>query len=98
MHRDEVATVPQGVACLGSSPKCPVQVLYKPGSLLSLQAHPEFDDFIMNEILHTRHNAGVFNDEMFNDGMARRANSHDGVLVATKIWDFFLDAVANPRG
>lgn len=94
MHRDEVATVPEGLICLGSSPRCPVQGLYKPKSVLSLQAHPEFDDFIMTEILHVRHNQKIFNDDMFSEALTRSGNSHDGVLISTKIWNFFLDAVA----
>jgi GMP synthase (glutamine-hydrolysing) len=88
MHRDQVASVPAGLVCLGSSPKCPVQGLYKPGCVFTLQAHPEFDAFIMREILRTRHEQGVFDDEMFAEGMARADGAHDGGLVAAKIWEF----------
>ncbi|KAK2608581.1 hypothetical protein QQS21_002928 [Conoideocrella luteorostrata] len=94
MHRDEVATLPEGLVNLGSSPRCPIQGLYKPNSLLSLQAHPEFDDFIMSEIMTMRHSQRIFDDEMFRDGMARAGDSHDGRLVSAKIWEFFLDTVA----
>ncbi|KAG8409546.1 hypothetical protein J3459_017373 [Metarhizium acridum] len=94
MHRDEVASVPEGLVCLGSSPRCPVQGLYKPKSVLSLQAHPEFDGFIMEQILRTRHDQKIFGDETFDEVMRRSDNPHDGTMVAVKIWDFFLDAIA----
>ena len=89
MHKDEVAEVPAGLTCLGSSPRCPVQGLYKRGSVFSLQAHPEFDEFIMSEIMAARHAQSIFDDALYADGMARAPRPHNGVAVAVKIWDFF---------
>ncbi|EXV05179.1 glutamine amidotransferase class-I family protein [Metarhizium robertsii] len=94
MHRDEVASVPEGLVCLGSSARCPVQGMYKRKAVLSLQAHPEFDGFIMEQILRARRDQGIFGDDMFGEAVGRAGDAHDGTLVAGKIWDFFLDAVA----
>lgn len=94
MHRDEVASVPEGLVCLGSSARCPVQGMYKPKAVLSLQAHPEFDGFIMEQILRTRRDQGIFGEEVFDEAVGRAGDAHDGAVVAGKIWDFFLDAVA----
>ncbi|KAK9439643.1 GMP synthase [Metarhizium brunneum] len=94
MHRDEVASVPEGLVCLGSSARCPVQGMYKRKAVLSLQAHPEFDGFIMEQILRARRDQGIFGEEMFGEAVGRAGDAHDGTLVAGKIWDFFLDAVA----
>lgn len=94
MHRDEVASVPEGLVCLGSSARCPVQGMYKRKAVLSLQAHPEFDGFIMEQILRARRDQGVFGEEMFGEAVGRADDAHDGTLVAGTIWDFFLDAVA----
>ncbi|KAH7157782.1 Aldehyde/histidinol dehydrogenase [Dactylonectria estremocensis] len=80
MHRDAVLEVPEGLVCLGSSPKCEIQGLYQAGRLISFQAHPEFDGFIMSNILETRHNQKVFNDALFEEGMSRSQQPQDGVL------------------
>ena len=90
MHRDAVLEVPEGLLSLGSSPRCSIQGLYKPGRVLSFQAHPEFDDFIMTKILQSRHEQGIFDDTMFRDGMGRAEDSHDGDLVSSAICRFFL--------
>lgn len=90
MHRDAVLEVPEGLVNLGSSPKCGIQGLYQAGRLISFQAHPEFDEFIMPRILETRHNQKIFDDAMFEDGMARAQQHQDGVLVATTILNFLL--------
>lgn len=91
MHKDAVLEVPNGLVNLGSSPGCPIQGLYKKGSILSFQAHPEFDDFTMREIIQTRHVQNIFDDVMFNDGMAKAGKPHAGDLVASAIWRFLLD-------
>lgn len=90
MHRDAVLEVPQGALNLGSSPRCEIQGLYKPGRVLSFQAHPEFDSEIMSEILKTRHSQNVFNDSMYEDGSSRANKKHDGVVVSALIWKFVL--------
>ncbi|KFZ22943.1 hypothetical protein V502_02579 [Pseudogymnoascus sp. VKM F-4520 (FW-2644)] len=91
MHKDAVLEVPKGLVNLGSSPSCPIQGLYKKGSILSFQAHPEFDEFTMSQIIQTRHVQNVFDDAMFNDGMAKVGKPHGGALVASAIWQFLLD-------
>jgi GMP synthase - Glutamine amidotransferase domain len=37
---------------IGSSIKCPIQGLYKPGHVLTLQGHFEFDAFATAELCH----------------------------------------------
>lgn len=61
-----------------------------PGRAISLQAHPEFDEFIMQSILKRRHADGIFQDEMYEDGNMRAKLEHDGVLVGSTILKFFL--------
>ncbi|RGP77480.1 hypothetical protein FLONG3_4399 [Fusarium longipes] len=90
MHRDAVLEVPEGLVNLGSSSKCEIQGLYKPGRIISFQAHPEFDDFIMGEIMQARYAQKVFSKEMYEEGITRARAEHDGVLVSAKIWEFLL--------
>lgn len=90
MHRDAVLEVPEGLVSLGSSSRCEVQGLYKPGRIISFQAHPEFDDFIMQEIMEARYAQQIFSKEMYEEGITRARAHHDGLLVAAKIWEFLL--------
>ncbi|KAF4947441.1 hypothetical protein FGADI_10393 [Fusarium gaditjirri] len=90
MHRDAVLEVPQGLVSLGSSSRCEVQGLYRPGRIISFQAHPEFDDFIMQEIMEARYAQQIFSKEMYEEGITRAKAHHDGLLVAAKIWEFLL--------
>lgn len=96
MHRDEVLTVPEGFQNLGSSPRCGIQGLFKPNCSLSIQAHPEFDETIMQSILEKRHIDGVFAVEPFNDALARTKLPHDGLLVMEAFLRFFINRKDQP--
>lgn len=91
MHHDAIRRLPHGAVNLGTSPSCGVQGLYIPGRLFSLQAHPEFNDEIMENILEVRHCQGVFSDTLFDDASRRAKGNHDGDLVGEVIWRFLLD-------
>ncbi|EXJ86960.1 hypothetical protein A1O3_03914 [Capronia epimyces CBS 606.96] len=91
MHRDIVLDIPKGITGLGFSDRCLVQGLYLPRRLLSFQAHPEFNEKIMSEILAVRRNQAIFTQEMFEDGQARAPLAHDGNLVARVSCKFLLD-------
>jgi GMP synthase-like glutamine amidotransferase len=90
MHRDAVLSLPEGLTNLGSSPKCEIQGMYKPGCVLSVQGHPEFDEQIMSGILEMRHEQGIFNSDMFKDAISRANQQHDGVLISSAVWRFIL--------
>jgi GMP synthase-like glutamine amidotransferase len=91
MHRDIVVDVPEDAINLGHSPVCQVQGLYIPQRVLSVQAHPEFTGFIMQGILNTRREQGVFDDALFNSGWSRAEKDHDGIMVSAVIWKFLLN-------
>lgn len=91
MHRDIVYSHPPGVEALGSSPKCEVQDMYIPRKLITVEGHPEFNEEIMTELLKTRHVQGIFDDETFEDGMARVGKNHDGVVVGKAFVNFLKD-------
>ncbi|KAJ5594635.1 uncharacterized protein N7459_000843 [Penicillium hispanicum] len=94
MHRDVVFEVPEGCTNLGSSPRCAVQGLYMPSRLISVQAHPEFNEYVMSNILQARHNSGVLNDEMYQDGNSRSAKPHDGEKLAGEFVKFIIESSA----
>lgn len=91
MHRDIVFEYPPGVESLGSSSVCQVQGMYVPKKLISVQGHPEFNEQIMTEIIATRHQMGIFNDEAFAEHNGKVALPHDGLVVSQAFLKFLLD-------
>ncbi|KAK3297394.1 class I glutamine amidotransferase-like protein [Chaetomium fimeti] len=81
-HRDVVLELPPGVVPLASTEKCPIQAMYIPRQLITVQGHPEYTPFIMNEMLQARHKRGAIADGPFEDAMKRVADKHDGVAIA----------------
>lgn len=90
MHRDAVLELPAGFLNLGFSDHCAIQGSYLPGRVLTVQAHPEFNDYIMSEILKIRHAQGIFSDDLYKDASSRSALVHDGDLFAATAWKFLL--------
>ncbi len=88
MHRDVVYEVPSGAINVGTSTVCEVKGLYIPNQLLTFQGHPEFNEGIVTEILLTRNEQNIISDKVFNDGMMRVHNSHDGIRVAEIVLKF----------
>jgi GMP synthase-like glutamine amidotransferase len=91
MHRDVVFEYPEGVEKLGASPRCLVQGMYKKGSFISTQGHPEFNEEIVEEIANSRHAQGIFPDEQYEDAMSRVGDHHDGLAVAQGFLRFLLE-------
>ncbi|KAF9883923.1 hypothetical protein FE257_002666 [Aspergillus nanangensis] len=80
MHRDITYEVPNGCVNLGSSPRCEVQGLYLPKRILTVQGHPEYNEFVVSKLLEVRHAQGIFDDALFSDGMSRVGKNHDGTV------------------
>lgn len=91
MHRDQAIGVPPGATLLASTAICPNQGFEVAGRAITVQGHPEFTDDIMGEILEARHAIGLFPDDLFESGMARRADEHDGVATARVFLDFLRE-------
>ncbi|KAK3389235.1 class I glutamine amidotransferase-like protein [Podospora didyma] len=82
MHRDQVFGLPAGAQLLAETDKCPNHGFVIPGRVITVQGHPEFTADMMKEILETRYPRGLFSKEEFDNGMDRRADEQDGVLMA----------------
>ncbi len=91
MHRDIVFEYPEGVEKLGASPRCLVQGMYKKGSFVTVQGHPEFNEFIVTEIVKARNQQGIFDDQATKDAIGRADKPHDGVNVAKAFLRFLLE-------
>lgn len=91
MHRDIVYEYPSSVEKLGNTSVCEVQGMYIKNRLITIQGHPEFTGDIVSELLETRHARGILDDNLYNDGMNRVRNNHDGVAVGAAFVRFLLE-------
>lgn len=91
MHRDIVYVYPEHVEPLGHTARCEVQGMYVKHRLITVQGHPEFNRDVVSELLEARHDSGIFDDAMFNDGMSRVRQHHDGIPVAAAFLRFLLE-------
>ncbi|TBU23564.1 class I glutamine amidotransferase-like protein [Dichomitus squalens] len=101
MHRDHVPAAPPSFYLLGSTPISPNQgmvKLYPGGSpesvspadvhIFTVQGHPEFTQFIVDEIVKARSSTGVIGKDIVEDVQRRRDLRNDGVEVVGKtLWD-----------
>lgn len=82
MHRDQVFGLPAGAKLLASTDKCANHGFLIPGRALTIQGHPEFTEDIMREILELRRETGLFSADLFQSGLERNGDHHDGVYIA----------------
>ncbi|PIL27476.1 hypothetical protein GSI_10626 [Ganoderma sinense ZZ0214-1] len=101
MHRDHVPAVPPSFHLLGASSITPNQGMVKlyPGAapesvspsnvqVFCVQGHPEFDQFIVDEIVKARSASGVMSQEVVQDVAQRREWRNDGIGVIGKtLWE-----------
>lgn len=76
---------------LAENDVCPIHGMLIPGRVITIQGHPEFTDGITRELLETRHDAGIFPEEVYQTGIDRAADDHDGVVVAQAFLKFLRD-------
>lgn len=91
MHRDVVFEYPEGVEELMYTEKCKVHSMYISKRVITVQGHPEFNEYIMRKILAARHASGLFGKEMYDDTTRRADRYHDGVVVAEGFLRFLLE-------
>jgi GMP synthase-like glutamine amidotransferase len=91
MHRDAVSSLPPNSTNLAYTTSCPQQGFYREKKYITIQGHPEFNEEIVRELLELRYKTGVFNDEIYGDGMRRVGNGQDGVVVAEAFLRFLME-------
>ncbi|KAI4801278.1 class I glutamine amidotransferase-like protein [Aureobasidium sp. EXF-8845] len=91
MHQDMVYTYPDGILPLAHTTRCENQGMYAKGRLITVQGHPEFNGEMVTHILTARHDAGVFKDEIYQDGIKRVGETHGGEVIARAFVRFLLD-------
>ncbi|KAI4749309.1 class I glutamine amidotransferase-like protein [Aureobasidium sp. EXF-12298] len=90
MHQDMVFSYPEGVLPLAHTTRCENQGMYAKGRLITVQGHPEFNREMVTHILTARHDAGVFKDEIYEDGIKRVGETHGGAVIAKAFLEFLM--------
>lgn len=91
IHGDVVYDYPPDVEELAYTDKCPIQSMYIPKRVMTVQGHPEFTEEIMTELLHRAYAASFFDKELFEDSMQKVDKYQDGVVVAQAFLRFLLE-------
>lgn len=91
MHQDVVHSLPPGVELLGSSPRCDIQGMYKPGRFITFQGHPEFNEDIVRDIMEVKRTlVKAFTDEFVAESLGRVHLDHDGKAIGAVVLKFLL--------
>lgn len=101
MHRDHVPAVPPSFHLLGVTSITPNQGMVRlyPGAapesvspadvqVFCVQGHPEFDQFVVDEIVKVRSATGAMSQEVVQDVAQRREWRNDGVdVIGRTLWE-----------
>lgn len=79
-HQDQVQTLPPGAELLGWSERCPVS-MFRVGSMIGIQGHPEFDVGLSRAILESRRGT-VIPEATVDQGLASLSRSPDSERLA----------------
>ena len=106
MHRDHVPAVPPSFHLLGSTAISANQGMVRlyPGAspeavepadvhIFTVQGHPEFNQFVTDEIVKARRAGGLFDDALLADYARRAEWRNDGVdVVGRAMWEILRAA------
>ncbi|VUC26805.1 unnamed protein product [Clonostachys rosea] len=94
LHADSVffgPNVPKGVYVIGTTAQCQNQGIYQQGRLLTLQGHPEFDQFIEEECLKLVGKRVGWQETFLEDALVAARIEDDAPTAADLIVQFFLE-------
>lgn len=87
-HQDQVVERPAGAEVLGSNDFCANAALVYGDRALTVQAHPEFSDAVVDGLIRYR-GAGVVPDGLLATARDRQGQATGAPTVADRIEDFF---------
>ena len=87
-HQDQVTVAPEGARVLASNDFCQNAALVYDDVILTVQAHPEFENDFTLRLGHER-GEGVVPDELLTAARATADEPIDNAYVADQIADFF---------
>lgn len=87
-HQDQVIAPPPEAEVIATHPFCPVAGLRLGDRVLTVQAHPEFDDAFIAGLIDTR-GRGLVPDDRLDAALARLGAENDASRIAARIAAFF---------
>ncbi|KAK9463072.1 class I glutamine amidotransferase-like protein [Lipomyces oligophaga] len=93
MHRDHVAKAPAGVCVFACTDKSPIQGMYVPDKLLTLQGHPEFDSDVAESLVDLRVRTGAITGSEALDALRRSRLPNHGEVVGKAVVRFLSGAI-----
>lgn len=87
-HQDQVVAVPDGAEVVGTSPFCENAALVYGDRAFTVQAHPEFDNAFLTELIAAR-GRGLVPDRLLAEAEAELADPVDSSKLARQIAEFF---------
>ncbi|MCU0912408.1 MAG: type 1 glutamine amidotransferase [Rhodobacteraceae bacterium] len=87
-HQDQVVKVPEGAEVVGTSPFCENAALVYGDRAFTVQAHPEFDNAFLTDLIAAR-GRGLVPDRLLAEAEAELAAPVDSPVLARQIADFF---------
>ncbi len=89
-HQDQVTEAPPGARVLATSPTCPNAALAYGDTILTVQAHPEFSQSFLADMIETR-GRGLVPDPLLDAAAAAVQERIDDARLADDIARFFLE-------
>ncbi|MCY4006538.1 MAG: type 1 glutamine amidotransferase [Rhodobacteraceae bacterium] len=90
-HQDQISQLPPDAEVTGRSESCPYAMLSYGDSALSFQAHPEFSDAFLGDLIRERKNGGI-DHALLSAARASLDQKSSSRAVATQIATFFQTA------
>lgn len=90
-HQDQVTELPKGAKVLASNDFCENAALAIGDKILTIQPHPEFTPWLVEQLIHTR-GRGVVPDAQLDAALARLPDDNDSAAFAQRMAAFFKEA------
>lgn len=87
-HQDQVTRAPHGAEIIARNAFCPIAGLRHGNNILTVQAHPEFDNDFIAGMIETR-GRGIVPDAQLDAAKARLDSEGDAATLARQITEFF---------
>lgn len=86
-HQDQVTELPEGAVVQGSSDFCRNAMVTYGDTIWTVQAHPEFSNEFLTELMRTR-GKGVVPDDLLTEAEQRQDGPNDNAEIARFMADF----------
>lgn len=98
-HQDQVVTPPPGAETIASSPFCAHAGLAYGDRALTIQAHPEFSNAVIADLIRLRRGTGSYPDDLMDAAQGHLSTLPDSPGLGARIAAFFLshDPAAKAR-